>query len=41
MLLLLLLPSCADYFPIDAKIEEMRELNCRPTDSNMCDGWKE
>ena len=41
LILLLLLTSCADYFPIDAKMEEMNRLNCKPAGSPMCDGWAE
>ena len=40
LILLLLLTSCADYFPIDAKMEEMRQLNCKPPHNTLCAGWK-
>ena len=39
-LVVTLLTGCAE-FPIDAKIEEMNRLNCKPAGSPMCDGWAE
>ena len=40
LILLLLLTGCNEYFPIDAKIEEMNQLNCRP-DVSECSGFLE
>lgn len=32
--------SSCSAFPINAKLEEMRQLQCRPVDSSGCEGWK-
>jgi len=37
LILLLLLTGC-EYFPIDAKIEEMNRLSCKP-DVSECSGF--
>ena len=41
LVVLILLVGCSEYFPIDAKIEEMNQLSCKPVGSSMCAGWKE
>ena len=38
LILLLLLAGCSEYFPVDAKLEEMKQLNCRP-DVSECSGF--
>ena len=38
--ILLLLAGCAE-FPIEANLEQMKQLQCKPAASSMCDGWNE
>ena len=39
LILLLLLAGCSEYFPVDAKLEEMNKLKCKPADMSECIGW--
>ena len=41
-LVVTLITGCADYFPIAAKMEEMRseQLTCSAEDESLCAGWK-
>ena len=32
-----LLTGCSEF---ETKMEEMNQLNCKPTDSEMCVGWE-